>query len=310
MPRRAHWIFAALIVLTADRFVLAQAEPKDAFFDSDGVKIHYLTQGQGEPIVLIHGFTGNARFHWAASDGPMAKLAQHYRVIALDNRGHGLSDKPHDPKQYGSTMADDIIRLLDHLDVKKAYLVGYSMGGFITMKVLTTHPDRVLAAVVGGAGWMQQADDTPDSPLHQLADSLDKGEGFGPLLEALTPKDRAKPSPEQIRMRSHLIAATNDVQALAAAARGMSGLAVTEAQLKANRVPTFCFIGGVDPLKESADRLDGVMANLTIEVLPEADHGQAARSPRFLEAIQTHLAKHRATPAQAEVVKPAALVGG
>jgi pimeloyl-ACP methyl ester carboxylesterase len=296
------------IPLGSTAYAIGQDEPKDAFFDSAGVKIHYVTFGEGEPVVLIHGFTGNARFHWAAPNGPMMKLGERYRVIAIDNRGHGLSDKPHDPEAYGAKMAEDVVRLLDHLDIRKAHLVGYSMGGFITMKVVTTYPGRVLSAVVGGAGWMQAVDDAPDSPLNRLADSLDKGEGFGPLFEALTPEGEKKPSAEQIRLRTQLIAASNDLKALAAVARAMSGLSVTESQLRVNRVPTLCFVGGIDPLKESADRLDGVMTHLEMQVLDGADHSQAARSPEFLKAVQAHLAEHSQSPVKAE--RTPAAVGG
>jgi pimeloyl-ACP methyl ester carboxylesterase len=124
-------------------------------FDSNGVKIHYQVEGQGEPVILIHGLTANARINWQWP-GIISVLAEDYQVIALDCRGHGLSGKPTISSQYGTNMVDDVVRLMDHLKIKSAHLVGYSMGGMITMKMLVHHPERVRSAVVGGMGWMRE----------------------------------------------------------------------------------------------------------------------------------------------------------
>src|SRR6516162_6980173 len=120
------------------------------FFDSNGVKIHYTVSGSGTPVLLIHGFAANMQMQWIGP-GIVDALAKQYKVIAFDNRGHGASDKPHDPKQYGTEMVEDAIRLLDHLGVKKAHVIGYSMGAILTNKLITMHPDRVLTATLGGA---------------------------------------------------------------------------------------------------------------------------------------------------------------
>ncbi len=81
------------------------------------------------------------------------RLSRRYRVIALDNRGHGKSDKPYDPAQYGLELVDDVVRLMDHLGIAKAHVVGYSLGGFITLKLALRHPERLLSAAPCGAGW-------------------------------------------------------------------------------------------------------------------------------------------------------------
>ena len=91
---------------------------EDQYFDSNGVKIHYVVEGAGEPVVLVHGFTANIQLQWGMP-GIITKLAKDYQVIALDNRGHGKSDKPHDPEKYGPEMINDVIRLMDHLNIKK-----------------------------------------------------------------------------------------------------------------------------------------------------------------------------------------------
>ena len=123
-------------------------------FDSDGVKIHYVVEGQGEPVILIHGLYASALTNWQFP-GIMGELAKHYQVVALDCRGHGQSGKPTEEGAYGVKMVEDVVRLMDHLRIAKARVAGYSMGGMITMKLLTLHPERVSSAVVGGMGWLQ-----------------------------------------------------------------------------------------------------------------------------------------------------------
>ena len=98
------------------------AAPSDRFFDSNGVRIRYVEQGTGPPVVLMHGYTGTLDRHFLAN-GLFANLATHHRVIAIDLRGHGKSDKPHDPAAYGEVMAEDVVRLLDHLKIPRAHVI-------------------------------------------------------------------------------------------------------------------------------------------------------------------------------------------
>ena len=107
-----------------------------AYFDSDGVQIYFEEHGKGEPVVLVHGFASRAEHNWGAMNW-FTTLAPHYRVVALDCRGHGKSGKPHDPAAYGGeTMGDDVIRLMDHLGIKRTLIMGYSMGGRIVTGLL------------------------------------------------------------------------------------------------------------------------------------------------------------------------------
>src|SRR5437763_4317028 len=135
--------------------ILASDETKPQTFDSNGVAISYTVEGKGEPVVLIHGLYASAQVNWRAP-GIIRILATNHQVIALDVRGHAASGKPGQESAYGVEMAEDIVRLLDHLKIQKAHLVGYSMGGMITMKVLTRHPDRVQSALLGGMGWLRE----------------------------------------------------------------------------------------------------------------------------------------------------------
>ena len=129
----------------------AASKLSEHFFDSDGTKIHYLTAGEGEPVILIHGFTGSAWSNWV-EPGVFGTLAKSFRVIAIDVRGHGKSDKHYDPAAYGTLMAQDVLNLMDHLEIDKAHVGGYSMGGFLTMKLIAMEPSRFESAIVAGAG--------------------------------------------------------------------------------------------------------------------------------------------------------------
>src|SRR5438093_3674173 len=120
-------------------------------FDSNGVQIQYADRGSGEPVVLIHGFTGSYVRH-IESPGLMDRLEKAgYRSIAIDCRGHGQSGKPRDDSAYGMEMVADVIRLMDHLKIERAHLFGYSMGGAIVSQLLVRQPTRVLTATLLGA---------------------------------------------------------------------------------------------------------------------------------------------------------------
>lgn len=287
---------AALLVLAAANVQAAE----DHYFDSNGVKIHYVTEGKGEPVILIHGFTASIPVQWQLP-GVFAKLAKEYQVIAIDNRGHGKSDKPHDPKAYGPEMVGDVIRLMDHLKLAKAHIVGYSMGGFMTGYLVSRHPERVISATMGGAGW-SQANDPRLGFIEDLAQSLDAGKGIGPLILQLNPADRPKPSEDQINAINTMLMLTNDSKALAACIRGIKGLEVPEEKLKANKVPVLAIIGEKDPLKAGVDEMESRMSNLKVIVLPGADHMTCFTQPKFIADLKEFLASHsqaKAAPATA-----------
>jgi pimeloyl-ACP methyl ester carboxylesterase len=282
--------------------VPAVGRAEEGFFDSNGVKIHYVVEGQGEPVLLIHGFTANVQSNWAAP-GVIKALARDYRVIALDNRGHGKSDKPHDPKQYGTEMVEDPVRLLDHLKIDKAHVVGYSMGATIACKLLVTHPDRLLSVTLGGSGGYREGAVPPR--INALADSLEQGKGFGPLIDFLTPPGRPKLTEEQVRDINRRLEAGNDVKALAAVIRGMKGLAVADDKVKANRVPTLALIGEIDPLKQGVDDLKERMPDLRVVVIRGADHMTAFARPEFIKELKEFLARHRQREKGREGAPPA-----
>ena len=291
------------LLLSLVRVCAQEAErvPEDQYFDSNGVEIRYIMKGEGEPIVLTHGFTMDLQSEWGGRN-LIDPLAERYKVIAIDNRGHGKSGKPHEPEKYGMEMVKDIVRLLDHLGIDKAHVAGYSMGGFITIKLITTYPDRVQSAIIGGAGWRKDFSDSASGWL-KLAESLEQGKGVGPMIEFMIPEGRPKPTQEQIDALNALIAARNDMQALAAVIRGMREMQVTEERLRANKVPALAIIGEIDTLKPGVDEMSAVMANLKVVVIEGADHPGAIASPKFRDAMLEFLARHSiGTPAEPAAV--------
>ncbi len=145
-------LIACLLLLTING--TAQVKPKeDSFKTKDGVKIIYYTTGKGSPVILIHGYTGSALGNWFRN-GVAEALAKNHRVIALDCRNHGKSDKP---QLNGPGKAEDVIELMDHMQIQRAHLHGYSMGGGIVGRLLALIPDRIITAGFGGSG-IQETD--------------------------------------------------------------------------------------------------------------------------------------------------------
>ena len=277
-------VLATLIALVAFTGVYAQSDAStESFTASDGAVIHYLVEGRGDPVVLLHGITGTAASNWGAA-GIIDRLAEKFQVIAVDQRGHGKSDKPHDPASYGERMALDVVDLLDHLRLQQANVVGYSMGGFITMKLIALAPDRLMSAVVGGAGW--SSPDLRDAAMFDaLAVSLEEGQGGGPLVEFLWPGEEP-PTPEQVQAIGLAMVASNDQAALAAVVRGMPALDVSAELLRINKVPTLNIIGSNDPLKPNADALVSVMQEHRLHVIEGANHMNTLNSPEFYDTIR------------------------
>ena len=122
-------------------------------FDSDGVEIAYIDEGEGAPILLVHGFASNVVTNWIDAGWVRTLVQSGRRVIAYDNRGHGKSEKLYDPEMYGApSMAEDGRRLLDHLGIPRADVLGYSMGARIAAFLILAHQGRVRSAVLGGLG--------------------------------------------------------------------------------------------------------------------------------------------------------------
>ena len=257
-----------------------------AYFDSGGVRIHYAEKGSGTPVVLVHGLGVNLGMNWVRS-GIFDGLAKDHRVVALDLRGHGLSGKPHDPALYGVTIVEDIVRLMDHLGIDRAHVVGYSMGGFIALKMAETRPGRLLSVAPCGSGW--SSDPGKDLAfLKMLADRLDHGGGFESLLERLQPVGRPV-GRGKILMVSAMMTMANDRRAVSAMLRSTDALLVGADTLKNNKTPALCIAGERDPLKPLADQMCAATANMRQVVVPGADHFSTLSKPDFLRELAAFL---------------------
>jgi pimeloyl-ACP methyl ester carboxylesterase len=147
---------------------------KDGFFTTkDGIKIHYLTHGtSGSWVVLVHGYSDNAQRMWF-NTGIAPEIAKRHRVVAIDNRNHGQSDKP---QPGGSGRAQDVVELMDHLKIERAHIHGYSMGGGIVGQLLGMIPDRFITAGFGGSG-MSETNPTYRAAAEAMDDALPKATG-------------------------------------------------------------------------------------------------------------------------------------
>lgn len=261
-------------------------------FDSDGVQIKYVTEGQGEPVILIHGFVANAQLNWIAP-GVFGALAKDYRVIAPDLRGHGQSGKPHGAENYGPQMAKDIINLMDHLKIEKAHVAGYSLGGFLTVYLTATYPDRIICSIPCGAGWSAPGS-ARETLSDEIAKSLESGQGIAPLIKALTPAGQPQPSQEQLDQMNKMITAMNDPLALAAVARSLKNLAVPQEKIVAIKVPMRDIIGEIDPLKETVDALKSANPAVDVVVIKGGDHMSTFGNPAFAVALKEFIDQHAA----------------
>jgi pimeloyl-ACP methyl ester carboxylesterase len=282
---------AALLMLAALAFASSSAYAEDLYFDSDGVKIRYRVEGSGEPIVLIHGFGMNIEANWDAR-GVWQALSKDYRVIGLDVRGHGKSEKPHDPADYGPHVAKDIANLLDHLGIKKAHISRYSMGGSIALRFLLAYPERCRSALVGGQGWIDPGVKV-DGPSTRdvIVAGLESGEGIKPLIKFLAPEGAPPLSEEELTARSDAFLQRNDAKAMAAILRGDSK-PITRDALQKNRVPTLVVVGGNDPLAARGRLLAETMPHVKLLVIREATHGTVVAHPEYLEATRTFVDAH------------------
>jgi pimeloyl-ACP methyl ester carboxylesterase len=269
---------------------------QENFFNSNGVQIHYTEKGIGEPIVLIHG-QGVSSQIWVDA-GVLQNLAADYRVIAMDVRGHGMSGKPHDPKQYGREMALDVVRLLDHLGIQRAHIVGYSMGAQLTSLLLTLHPERFLTATLGGGTGRFKWTDRDAQIAEQEATEYERY-GISPTLtREIAPPNSPPQSDTEIKRQSEAALANpnQDRFAIAALTRSRHEQTITAVQVAAVKVPTLGLVGALDPALADFRDMQTLRPTLKLVVIDGATHGgdsAAFRRPEFVAAIREFIASNR-----------------
>ena len=300
---KKHFIYGAAFSLLILSFLgLGAAQPAGpsteiGFFDSNGIRIRYAAAGEGEPVVLVHGWMGDATM-WGMDAAKNPKLAPlpGFRVIALDCRGHGQSDKPHDRGLYGTEMAMDVIRLMDHLEIPKAHLVGYSMGAFIVGKIAAAQPARVISAVYGGqVPLVVGAPPSGSRETAVFAQAVEEGKGMGPYLLEVLPPGRAKLTLEQANVLAEFMLKGKDAKALAAAGLSFDDLQVEEKDLAACPAPALFIYGSLESehLKGRVEALRHALPKADVVVIEGGDHITTLARPAFGAAIREFLQKNR-----------------
>ena len=295
--RSVHVIILLILALLAVP-ALAEAQsaaPPDQFFDSNGVRLRYVEQGQGPAIVLMHGYTGTADRHFLAN-GVFANLAKDHRAIAIDLRGHGKSGKPTAANAYGEEMARDVLRLLDHLKIQRAHIAGYSLGAFIAARFATLHPDRLISVIYIAALPLRDGDTIMEKFAHESATELESDMPFKSLAINLQPPGSKPLSDDEIRKAVAPLVAANDVKALAALWRGYKTLSISNRQLSSISVPQIVLIGSEDISAAGVPELKKTHPTIRTLVVQGAQHGGpegVMRRPEFLATLREFLAAVR-----------------
>jgi pimeloyl-ACP methyl ester carboxylesterase len=239
-------------------------------FKQGGIEIAFLDEGQGEPILLVHGFASNKEVNWVQPGWVSALTGAGRRVIALDNRGHGASTKLYDIAAYSvANMAGDVVALLDHLKIERADVLGYSMGGRITGQVAFAHPDRVRSAIIGGIGIRLVE---PGFDSEKIAAALDAptADGIDNVLA--------------LGFRMFALQTKSDLRALAACMRNRDRTISREAAASI-RAPVLVATGTKDDIAGSGAELVSLIPGAKLLDIPDRDHMFAVGDKNFKQGV-------------------------
>lgn len=252
--------------------------PEFSFFEHDDLRLAYFDEGDrdGEPVLLIHGFASTASVNWV-HPGWLKTLGEAgYRVIALDNRGHGQSDKPHDPEAYyPALMAGDAAALLDHLGLENAHVMGYSMGARNSAFLALNHPEKVRTLVFGGLGI-------------GLCDGVGD---WDPIAEALRAPSLDVVTDEKGRMFRTFADQTKSDRIALAACIETSRQSVSRDDIGKISAPTLIGVGTKDDLAGSPQTLAGLMHDAMALDIPGRDHMLAVGDKVFKKAVVEFLSR-------------------
>ncbi len=245
-------------------------------FDSDGVEIAFIDEGEGKPILLIHGFASNVEVNWVSTRWVSTLNDAGYRVIAMDNRGHGKSEKLHDVEAYGAPlMAGDACRLLDHLGLERADVMGYSMGARISAFLSLQNPERVRSAVFAGLGY-----------------NMVRGVGgTGPIARALEAESIDEVTNETARtFRAFAESTGSDLKALAACIRS-SREKITPEDVGRIGVPVLVAVGTKDVIGGSATDLAALIPGAEALEIEGRDHMKAVGDRQYKDGVLDFLSR-------------------
>lgn len=241
-----------------------------AQFRNGEVEIAYLDSGEGDPVVLVHGFASNKEVNWVNTGWTTTLTRAGFRAIALDNRGHGASSKLYDPAAYHSaTMAEDVRALLDHLQIDRADVMGYSMGARIAAFLAVEHPGRVRSLVLGGLGI-------------RLVEGVGLPESIAEALEAPSLADVSGATERMFRAFAEQT--QSDLKALAACMRG-SREELSREQVAGITAPVLVAVGTKDPVAGSAQALAALIPGARALAIPDRDHMLAVGDKVFKAGV-------------------------
>ena len=245
-------------------------------FHHGDVEIAYLDEGEGDPIVLVHGFASTKNVNWVYPTWVSELRKDGRRVIALDNRGHGESSKLYDPAQYSiSIMSSDILALLDHLSIERADIMGYSLGGRMAAWLGLNAPARLRSAILGGIGIAMIEGGGP-------------GENVALALEAPSLDDVSDPVGRTFRAFADQT--RSDRLALAACLRGSRGL-MNSAEAERIAVPVLIAVGTADEVAGSAHALGTIVPGSEVLDIPGRDHMRAVGDKVYKAGVLDFLSR-------------------
>jgi pimeloyl-ACP methyl ester carboxylesterase len=260
----------------------ALADAADQTLTRNGVTINYRTIGNGEPILLVHGYGDNLKMWVGLADS----LATTHRVIAVDARGFGKSSKPSDAGSYGSAMVEDLVALLDTAGARQAHVVGYSMGAMLAAELALRHPDRVRTATLAAGSFHKDADGMRTMIKPWLED-LESGRRLTRLLKQIVPVL----SDSQVKTFSDQLFAEGDSAALVGAMKSFSDLSVDWTRVDSTKIPAVAIVGVDDPLRPHSRDLAARWPAARLVELPATDHMTIIGSPRLLAEIRGLIAR-------------------
>lgn len=246
-------------------------------FTTSGLELAYEVAGNGPPVLLIHGFASSGKVNWVDTGWVETLVEAGYQAITLDNRGHGQSDKPHDPERYYPTqMATDALALLDHLGIEQVAVLGYSMGARIAAFMAFNNPERVVAAIFGGMGM-------------NLVNGLTDGNDIIAGLRAPDLSDLTHPTARQFRIFADHTG--SDREALAACME-TSRQPMARADVRRIEVPVLVAVGEADEMAGGPEALAELLPQGEALVIPRRDHMRATGDKVFKAATLEFLGRH------------------
>ena len=238
-------------------------------FQHDGLTFRYIDEGarSDPPVLLIHGFASNIEMNWIGPSWVKALVDASFRVLALDNRGHGQSDKPRDPEAYRpALMAADACALLDEVGLDESAWLGYSMGGRIAAFAALQHSNRVRCLILGGIG-------------EGLVTGLDDADGIAAALLTDEPSTIEGDRPRMFRAFADKTG--SDRHALAACI-ATSREVLAPQSVGAIVAPTLVAVGTKDDIAGSPEKLAALMPNATALAIPGRDHMLSVGDRKFI----------------------------